>query len=485
MTTTNKQDATSAFLFAREWHQANLNEQIPEEIWAKQIQGLSDETDWQICAGDTKFIAEGLGFIPILAAVSAGKQGLSLLHVCRHHNIQPYYLKSIEIQVHEGKIIGAALDSGFEVPLSAWNVCNEIVQAISGSELNIIGFDRSIPHLTSRPDLALAFLHSKQSNLWPVTPVRRVRDNPKEQRTACGTCPVTVFSKCGVDLRDYSDARILELLERSGNLLEGMAAEDGLRQTFFFNLFTEIDSGGERNLERLVQAINSIDDRDQIRKVADIITAQLSSHSLPWGLTKGIAMYRALDTYLDPVKYEKVFNSVLIRVCATSLKDVIDIMGISPGEVDYTRYEDILLNSKHLMSKLVQELSPLTPSDYRGSHFYALSRLASDDYDSPSLKGLDLNALVLKTLEALDAYNGATHLDVLGNEASEMKNEANRNTSRFVEFLSSRMEIDYAQFSEVSSESRILLASSGFEIKHIPNLSRHERGRLLSDQLGL
>ena len=485
MTTTNKQDATSAFLFAREWHQANLNEQIPEEIWAEQIRGLSDETDWQICAGDTKLIAEGLGFIPILAAVSTGKQGLSLLHVCRHHNVQPYFLKSIEIKVHEGKGIGAALDSGFEVPLSAWNVCNEIVQAISGSELGVIGFERSIPHLTSRPNLAQAFLHSPQRILWPLTPLQRVRDNPTEQRPACGTCPVTAFSNSGVDLRDYSDARILELLERSGNLLEGMTAEDGLRQTFFFNLFTEIDNGGETNLERLIQAINSIEDRDQIRKVADIITAQLSSHSLPWGLTKGIAMYRALDTYLDPVKYEKVFNSVLIRVCATSLKDVIDIMGISPGEVDYTRYEDILLNSKHLMSKLVAELSPLAPSDYRGSHFYALSRLTSDEYDSPSMDDLDLNTLVLRTLQALEAYNGATHFDVLGNETTELKEEATRNVSRFVDFLATRMEIDYALFNDVNAESRMLLASSGFEIKNIPNFTRQERGRVLSDQLGL
>lgn len=485
MTTPNTQDATSAFLFAREWHQANPSEQIPGEIWAEQIQGLSDEDEWQICAGDTRCIANGLDFIPILAAVSTGKQGLSLLQVCRHHNVQPYFLKTLNIEAHDGKSIGAALDSGFEVPLSAWNICNEVVQALSGSEFNVMGFERSKPHLTSRPDLAQAFLHSPQRILWPVTPLQRVRDNPTEQRPACGTCPVTAFSKSGVDLREYSDARILELLERSGNLLEGMAAEDGLRQTFFFNLFTEIDKGGEKNLERLVQAINSIEDRDQISKVADIITAQLSNHSLPWGSTKGIAMYRALDTYLDPEKYEKVFNSVLIRVCATSLKDVIDIMGISPGEVDYTRYEDILLNSKYLMSMLVKELSPLTPSDYRGSHFYALSRLASDDYDSPSLNGLDLNGLVLKTLQALEAYLGATHLDVLGNETSEMKNEATRNVSRFVEFLSSRMEIDYVQFSDVSAESRMLLASSGFEIKHIPNLSRHERGRVLSDQLGL
>lgn len=485
MTTTNKQDATSAFLFAREWHQANLNEQIPEEIWAEQIRGLSDEADWQICAGDTRLIAEGLDFIPILAAVSAGKQGLGLLHVCRHHNIQPYHLKSIEIQVHEGKSIGAALDSGFEVPLSAWNVCNEIVQAISGSELNVIGFERSIPHLTSRPDLAQAFLHSKQSILWPLTPVRRIRDNPKDQRPACGTCPITTFSQSGVDLREYSDVRILELLDRSGNLLEGMTAEDGLHQTFFFNLFTEIDKGGEKNLERLVQAINSIEDSDQIRKVADIITTQLSSHSLPWGFTNGIAMYRALDTYLDPVKYEKVFNSVLIRVCATSLKNVIDIMGISPGEVDYTRYEDILLNSKHLMSKLVQELSTLAPNDYRGSHFYALSRLTSDEYDSPSLIGLDLNALVQKTIKALQAYRGATHLDVLGNETSEMKDEATRSVLRVVDFLSTRMEIDYGRFNDVDAESRMLLASAGFEIKKIPNLTRHERGRVLTDQLGL
>lgn len=485
MTTTNKQDATSAFLFAREWHQANLNEQIPEEIWVEQIRGLSDETDWQISAGDTRLIAEGLGFIPILAAVSTGKKGLSLLHVCRHHNVQPYFLKSIHIDVDGGKNVGAALDAGFEVPLSAWNICNEIVQAISLSELSAIGFERTIPHLTSRPDLAQAFLHSKQSIIWPLTPLRRIRDNPRDQRPTCGTCPISTFSKSGVDLREYSDVRILELLDRSGNLLEGMTAENGLHQTFFFNLFTEIDKGGEKNLERLVQAINSIEDSDQTRKVADIITAQLSSHSLPWGSTKGIAMYRALDTYLDPVKYEKVFNSVLIRVCATSLKNVIDIMGISPGEVDYTRYEDILQNSKELMSKLVQELSPLSPSDYRGSHFYAFSRLASDEYDSPSLNGMDLNALVLRTLQALEAYKDATHFDVLGNETAEMKNEATRNVSKFVEFLSTRMEIDYARFNDVSAESRMLLASSGFEIKNIPNLTRHERGLMLSDQLGL
>jgi hypothetical protein len=157
----------------------------------------------------------------------------------------------------------------------------------------------------------------------------------------------------------------------------------------------------------------------------------------------------------------------------------------SPQHFNPDHYKGILTNPGFRLANLLNDLATLEPQQYRDPHFRAMARLVSALNDDQSLDDLDLNEVVLKTIEGLEAYKEAIHVDVLGQETNEFKVSAVGRVNEFISYLAKHMEIDYTRFANVKPETRVLLASSGFEVKKIPNMTRRERGEIIGNQLGL
>lgn len=486
MTNPRTQDVTALFLFARAWYQSNPNEQIPVDDWERQKEAFSDEHGWVMYANDIACNGEGLDFIPILAAVSTGQVGLPLLKTCQHHSLQVYFLTDFKFSGVGQKEAFVTFDAGFETPLTMWNVSNEIIQALSRNKLSVEPYVRLLTRVTGKPHISIACLNSTEQKLWPKTNLELACRMPYVKRYGTfAPSPLSLFQNSGVNLDRYTDEKVLQMLERSGNLLDGQTRENALPTSFFFELFTRIDEGTSPNLDKIAQALNSIEDPEEISRISKLITKHLATDEHPWGVTKGVLLYRGLRYSLDHEKYGQIIDSTLLRVCATSLRDLDILMGISSGEVDAEEHLDVLRDSSKLLSKLVSEMSPLKAGDYAGQHFYALSRLLTDEFDAPDVSGIDLDDLVHKTILALEAYLDAHHVNEFSAETLDFKENAQKNVIGFVKSLSKHMDIDYSRYTGLNADSRIMLASAGFEVKKIPDLTRHDRGRVLSDQLGL
>lgn len=488
MTTDTRQDVTSLFDFAREWYLTYDDQQIPEQDWESAKSSFSDEDEWMIVSGESSCKGHGLDFLSVLAAISAGKTGLELLRVCRHHNLQPYSMNEFKFSEIGKADHLAVFGRDYKVPLRNFNVCHEIIQAISLSDTMTKEFSGDFS-FRNRREFRFACLLSKREDFWPITTVKPVYENPFEERfERCFSSDIFSFLNNGADLRDYSDKEILEILDRSGNLIAPMQVELGLPNTFFKDLFTLLHTLAEgpeyHNLLRLAEAINSIDDPVMIEHVSSLIINNLTCHDFESGMG-GVFAIKTMHETLDQSKFSKIFDSTLLRACLTS-RLCLDFMQITANEnLDPDQHEEFLTYPGDQLSKLLAYFNTLAPEDYREQHFRAMNRLVSKFNTEPNILELDLSSAVKKTVAAIEAYRSSTHVDVLGRETNEFKASAETHVRNFLSHLSRHMEGDYSQLSELNSESRIMLASAGFDIKKIPNLTRHERGLILYDQLGL
>lgn len=488
MTTDARQDVTSLFEFAREWYLTYDDQQIPKEDWESAKSSFSDEDEWLITNGESSCKGPGLDFLPVLAAISVGKTGLELLNVCRQHNLQPYSMNEFKFSETGKTDEHAVFGHEYKVPLRNFNVCHEIIQAISISDTMTKEFSGDFS-FKNRREFRFACLLSKREDFWPVTKVKPVYDNPFEERLeSCLSSDIFSFLNNGVDLRNYPDNEILKILERSGNLIAPMQVELGLPNTFFKDLFTLLHTLSEcpeyQNLLRLAEAINSIDDPGMIEHVSSMIINNLTCHDFEAGMG-GVFAIKTMHETLDQSKFSKIFDSTLLRTCLTS-RLCLNVMQITANEnLDPDQHEESLTYPVDQLAKMLADFNTLAPEDYREQHFRAMDRLVSKLNTEPNILELDLSSAVKKTVAALEAYRSSTHVDVLGRETNEFKSSAETHVKNFLSHLSRHMDGDYSQLSELNSESRIMLASAGFDIKKIPNLSRHERGQILSDQLGL
>jgi hypothetical protein len=221
-----------------------------------------------------------------------------------------------------------------------------------------------------------------------------------------------------------------------------------------------------------------------VDKIAQKIISDLSSQNLGIGEGEGLMIIKGLYHCLDPVVYSKVFDSITMKVNLTSFSNVCLFDAINESNFPMEALKDIL-DPKDLLSKLSAELIALAPDQYRSQHFKALRRIASDEFPSVRFDALDLNPLLLAAIKGLDAYRATTHTNPSGTVITTFKDTAEQDVKQLLRAALPHMKIDYSSFTSLTSDSKVFMAANGFEIKRIKGATRHDRGRMLYEQLGL
>lgn len=471
--------------YARNWYLTYEGQQIPHDEWDSAKKRYDINVLWDIVEDDIKLEGYDLDFIPVLAAISVGKKGADLLGVCKHHDLQPTPIRMLHIIGLDQRETSAAIGKSFEQPLSNWSICNEIVQAISLDKDMATAFASTLNDSYSR-HFRLACLFSENELMWPVTELKAIAENPLEQRYSVSLPgDIHAFINTEIDFTSLPNALIINLLERSGQLLPGLDIEHGMFNTFYRDLFTKVGEGGFDSLEQVAKAINEIEDPHEISRMSKVIIHQLLNSNLYDSLTNGVHLYHGLYKALDQEKYAEIFESKVLRVCATS-PSMLNFMSKMHPEIEILpQHTDFFEKPDKILSTYLSEQKNLRPEDYRATHFHALGRIAGHLFDQQSLDAIDLNGVARQSLAALETYMSAHHVNGQGKETQEYKERASKNLCDFLKFAVKNAEIDYSQFTGFNSESRLLLADAGFEVKKIPNLTRRERGHILSDQLGI
>jgi hypothetical protein len=456
-------DMTWFFKVAQDHYLREPGRQIGLEFWS---QAADYPEPWQIHVGLYCIENASLSTIPVLAAVSLDFSATELLNVIKHHGMSAAEFFNLKCTKN---LKGSQPED--RIALSSWTIHTKIVDAMSldpsltqsilkETKANFVGT------FTDRLEIEMARLLSDSEELWPITGVNRYiasKNNVESDYddTAPPITDLNTFNYCGPEFSDLSNAQVLLMLERSGNLSMAVTNDNGFRdqQTkgFFRDLFVSVAISEYPNLRRIVDAINSVDDPDQLLELNSRLISVLSDLDYIEG--QGKDTFTAMQNLLDKNRYSPFFDSPLIRLN-------LDVPLDTPNQTDVAR--------------LFNLLRTLETSEFGNMHFNAIYKSVKGDRTIDDFRGADLHEFLVV---ALNGLTGAFSID--HKRHYDLVVEAEASVEHLIRFVFKNTEIDYKRLQTLSSGSKSMLVSNGLDIKKLPGINNRDKGALISDQLGL
>jgi hypothetical protein len=455
-------DMTWFFKVAQDHYLREPGRQIDLEFWN---QAADYPTPWQIHVGPYCIENATLSTIPVLAAISLGFSAPELLNAIKHHGMSSADFFNLNCTKNSK---GAQPED--RIALSSWTIHTKIVAAMSldpclSQSILKETKDNIVGEFTDRLEIEMARLLSDSEDLWPITGVNRYIESKNNMDadyddTAPPITDLNTFNYCGQEFSDLSNAQILLMLERSGNLSMAVTNDNGFRDRlstgFFRDLFISVAISEYPNLRRIIDAINSVDDPDQLLALNSRLISVLSDLDYIEG--QGEDTFTAMEGLLDKTRYAPVLESPLIRLN----------LDVPPATHD-----------KSDVARLLDLLHTLEPSEFGNMHFNAIYKSIKDG-GVHDIKGVDLHEFMMVALNGLTGTfctDRKRHYDLIL--------EAEASVEHLIRFVIKNTEIDYERLQTLSSGSKSMLVSNGLDIKKLPGINRRDKGHLLSDQLGL
>lgn len=482
-------DVTELFRFAQDFYLHNPGQQLDLAMWEKRVANISIPNDlWVVQVGEHCAETTRPTFIPVLAAITLGFSSKDLLAVMKHHDMDADDFLVCEFG--KNLIPGVPHNPIDEtrITLNSWTVCNAVLDAIVldealSDDLLLERNDRT-NHYEHNCVLEVACLLSPMERLWPITKVKTLTQS---EHLFVGS--LTDFEYAGERFSQLSNDQILMILERSGNLHPFVISEngfgDGFTNTFFKDLFMSLGVRDDANLSRVIEALNSVEDPVQLSKLNARIISALPDIDFSVA-ADGIATLVMMEKLLDNTRYAPLLNNMVVKLNLLPIPDLIEARKGRDEPTEVQAYEEFERPGDKILKRLYDELLAIEPRDFRRPHFKAIG-VAMKDFGKPQdLSGLNLQALLLAALEGFDAYTKAGHCTPMGLTSSTLVEKARPSVEALASFVSQHDEIDYGALSNLSSAMKALLAGcKGFDIRNLPGLSRHDKGQVLSDGLGL
>jgi hypothetical protein len=483
MSDVERLDLTNLFKIALDWYEQHPGEYIPDDLWGAHAKEFEDGVKWTVNAGDVVLDGTYIEIIPFVAAMALGHSSQTLLKVLDQFDVSPGDLRKTKFNQLDTLSGDSELKDRIKHKITKWNACLAVVQAVSLDDTMAHNFVVRLGYNVH--PLAVACLLSPREEFWPATEINDELEEPTKIRFGMTfSTAIDSFISEETNLSELSDETVLEMLDRSGNFMIDKEIEMGMSSNFFHLLFTNKKDLHSENYQKIISAMNNAKDPAMVDKIAQKIIADLSSQQLSNSINEGLRIFDGMCRSLDRVVYAKVFDSILLKVNATSMASVDVAHRLDPESVRFEVLQDII-EPNNLLAKLSAELEALAPHQYRSQHFNALQRITSDDFSSVPIDAVDLNPLVLAALKGLEAYKTCIHTNASGTVIITHKEKAEDDLRQFLRAVTPHMKIDYSQFAGLSADTRVFLAENGFEVKKIPGTTRHDRGRMLYDQLGL
>lgn len=487
-------DAVELYEFARGWYAAEINAPQPIPEWNQLVSDLQNSgavnEPLGIYLGEKFAKPVDHSMIAVLAAISVGMPRESLLDVIKQNDLTVKSLlrcKFADVNYgDEGDEEYEFVEDEFNpVEMTPWHITNEIIQAVSlDPDLSRnLAAEYSAGDTTQNLQVAAAF--AKNEAFWPSKGIKHALETgirnrgPLEQAT-----PSTNVLYCGADFANMPDDEIIQFLENSGNLLPECSQENGFENSFFRALFLKVSEKHGKNLIALANALNNAEDPDQLASLDERILIKLCDFEYD-DFTGGLPVLKGIQMSLDESKYPSIRNSMIFKLNAMPLERIEKIKEENLDEHLGTGTDQFFSEPQSIFASLSDDLMAIAPEDFRKGHFRAIGEFLKHRVHDQDLAQVDLNAVLLKIMQGLEAYLATVHYDYKGTPTEKLKAVAEKHVGTLVAWLAPVMDIDYAEFAKLSSTSKALLASNGLDIRKLPRMTLQDKGRVLSDQLGM
>jgi hypothetical protein len=482
---------TWLYRLAIEWYKDNPDQQIPLEIWKQHVQVSKNNEEMRVIYFGTQAVKKfDYNMIPALAAIALNTPSHQLLKVVKHHKITVDEVDYVSFPwCFENTLPPEPGDDQLLIP-GEWLVSKAFVDAMSLDDdlTNKLEDHLKIFHNEYVFDVARLLTHKPR--LWLNTHLSEHFDLQRAGKAEGIPYPRLVcaeaLKEAGLDFNELSDEQVLCILERSGNLLPDVDAENAFTPEetvgFFEKIFCE--TARPSNFKRIIQAMNRVENPVLIKTIADRIQAVIPDHYKlePWD---GAELLEVMRRELDPTRYGHIFESMVLKLCTLPIQNMAGVKNNEYIQVVDVSEREFFESGDKILMRLNDELKYLAPHAWRKRHFEAIGKLIAE-WDVPQdLTDVDLQHLLVLTVTALDAYKAAGHLDYLGNRLTWCENVAEKHVGKLVEFVSKTIDIDYGHLSRLPSGAKALLVSCGLDLRKLPGINNRDKGALLSESLGL
>jgi hypothetical protein len=468
-------DLSGLLLFARNWYGRHSNKMIPIDNWQMRvrmaIKVMNNDPggkQFRVSFGDRKVVISDAAIIPALAAISLSLTTAQVAKVLVHHQVNAEMVAQLAFP----STVMTIQDNKIFTP---WNVYNQLIRAICEDRERGLQFATQIHYLGKTPELELACLCSPIETLWPSTRVKKhMLDVDSNAIKVIGTARplrtiLSVLVNARMELSEFSDDQIIEILDRSGNLVLGANQEYGFGIGFFKDFLLDARSNGTKNLKHILDVLNRIDKPSVLEVIRARIFEDLNEHDR-WDEDSGFFALTSLYKYLSREKYGSIASSVVLKLNALPPRAKVNPLN----------------DEKHLFLKgLFTELAPLKPEAFGLHHFNALGRAFAEWTCEQDTDGVDLGAMLIQVMRGWDAYQALQNDPGNGRTPEVFDVRAGEAISAFIKYAGARIRPDYAELNTLSPKAQAMLASNGYDIRQLKGISARDRGRLLEEGLGL
>lgn len=489
-------DAVELYEFARGWFSTDLSDPLPIPDWAKMVDDLGQ------AHGVTGSLGINLGgrfakpvdasMIAVIAAISLGMDRESLLQVIKQNHLSMRSVISCrfstwdtgyeEFPPDEHVFVP---DDSYPVDVTQWHATNEIIQAISLDDALSKKMADEYSAIDSTYHISIACANSSNKAFWQKTHItdylaggsgiKRALENP---------VPFQNVKNCDFDLASMSDREVISLLDNAGNLMPECSTENGYDNMFFRSLFIDIYQDKNSPALRIPRALNAVHDETELERLNKNLLEKLIDYDY-FDFTGGLPVLKGMKSTLSSEKYSTVMGSMVLKINATPLDRIYRPNSPEAEELEGTGAEELLHAPGSIFGKLATELRNIKPEDFRKGHFQAMDTFLGNVKHDQDLAAVDLNATLLAVMRGLEAYQATPHYKYDKKNTDEHKIMASAVVDKLVAWLTPKMNIDYSSFAGLSSPMKAILGSNGFDVRKLPNMTRQDRGQVLSDQLGL
>lgn len=497
-------NVTWLFRLAQEWFITNPEGQIPQDIWESEFVDLKNRKAIQsdssadtlkpasaqwlyIHANIWKVSKVAPEMIPVLAAISLGFSTEALSKVTGHYNIKKKHLTDLQFNQDNSLECDYRSEDDLRPTTDPWTVNEAVVNALCLNQESADQFVTDCLPWTWRasPELRVACLLVDEPRLWPSTFVQKsmssFRAGKETDYAEDQQITAIILNECSKPFIELSPAQLQKILVRSGHLELGATYEYGFDRRFFADLLSSLADSKNSNTKTIGRLLNSTEDPALVDLISRRLCESMSDYTVA-ATTTSVATLANLQKHLDNTRYAAVLDDILLKINLLPLPQMI---GERTAFQSGSAFDVFYNEPSTLLAKLANRLLKIEPENFRGLHFIALERVFTFARATQRTEGVDMTALVLRVMQGLLAYHQTSHFDE-GSFTNEYKKRADEWIKSFLSSVSNiGVTYDYSQFSEINSSNKQLMASAGFDIKKLPGMTTQDRGRVLTDQMGL
>lgn len=471
---------TRIFHLVQKWFVANPDTPIPLDAWERKLRTYAiprDGAQLSVRFGQNIIQFFTPDMIPILASISLGLGSDHLAGTIRHHGI--LYEEFHSLMSFENVGPGQKQLNPDLIQLSQSNITRAMVEAL----LTIPQFKSDLAHHRGnlRQHAEMDFLRSKDPDFWRSTELETYADevltkrpNKRISHSEVNSLltPPESFSYKYLLRDDVTLEEVRSIIRHAGHTSEFANRDNHIETRFFLNVLLGVGRGLPE-FKKIAEAINDASDPAEIREFSRAVIRSLSF--FPNDGPPGEYIAENTLGVLDPVKYKSVVDSCVLRL---------NLMEWPLSESEATSPFHIIDESK-LFRSLQDEIMAVPPGSMEMHHFYSLRHFAKHWVGAHDATGVDVEGLVTHVVKGLIKFQDSPRLP----KPERCKQDSDYVTARtelFLKFSSKVKDPNYEIFNkELDSREKRILCAAGYDIREFKGMSNRDKGRVLSDELGL